>query len=207
MFLFFFWCSLGSMTMHVWFSISESQLPRIDGAENWFWCLFSLAWTQRKNHGGLPIHIRHLIIHTLHIWIVKSLCQEGAHPTIEIESFNMLPWQFIWFHEVSSSGTFALEIIQHLRAAHVWPQERLFAVDSGVLGIHVHLYEFGSLWNPWTLTTQDWFELSAIRHLTNGYWWAVVGLKFLHALKKVITPFSSTIHSWTNFKFKTTSWN
>ena len=66
----------------------------------------------------------------------------------------------------------------HLRAAHVWPQEGfqgLFAGwSTGDMVIQgIHLYEFWKLMNPESPhNTRLVFELSAIRNLTNGCWWA-----------------------------------
>lgn len=40
-------------------------------------------------------------------------------------------------------------------------------VIQGSISMNLEAYE-----TPNPLTTQDWFELSAIRNLTNGCWWA-----------------------------------
>ena len=112
----FFWCSLGSMKMHVWFSISESQLPLLMGPKTNVGVFF-FSWRERKEstepayafYGYKALDkIPTPYIFGLFFPVFGS--SGGNNPTPlkswGSDSTSTSPMSFD-LHEVSSSGTFA----------------------------------------------------------------------------------------------------
>ena len=155
--------------------------------------VFFFPWRERKESTEPAYAYKALdYTHSTYLDCLKSSEVQGTIQRLKIGSFNINMFPISGcnplqdtdefdLHEVNSSGTFALEIIQHLRAAHIWPQEQVCGLTP------VTWYPCPSLWiwklmKPLTLTTQDWFELSAIRNLTNGCWWAGCWFEILACL-------------------------
>lgn len=154
----FFWCSLGSMKMHLVFHFGIS-------ASTFWWCrkiilvcFFSLAWTQRE-----PAYAYKALdyTHSTSLDCFKSSEVQGTIQRLKIGSFNINMFPISGCNPLQDTKTpMSLTSMRstalvplHWKSFNIY-ELRMFGRRSKFAGwlrwhgIHVHLYEFGSLWNP-----------------------------------------------------------
>ena len=131
------------------------------GQKTNFGVFFSLAWTQ-KNQQSLPMHIRHFdYTHSTYLDCLKSSEVQGTIQRLKIGSFNINMFPISGCNPLQDTKTpMSLTSMRstalvplHWKSFNIY-ELRMFGRRSKFAGwlrwhgIHVHLYEFGSLWNP-----------------------------------------------------------
>lgn len=159
-------------------------------------------WRERKESTEPAYAYKALdYTHSTSLDCFKSSEVQGTIQRLKIGSFNINMFPISGCNPLQDTKTpmsltsmrWAALVPLHWKSFNIY-ELRMFGRRSKFAGwLPVTWLSRGpSLWiwklmKPLTLTTQDWFELSAIRNLTNGCWWAGCWFEILACLDEKLS--------------------